>query len=589
MRQFKDISIQKKICYLFSSYMLIFLICIIFILHGIYRQQIYHDLTQRSHYEDELIIHQMERLYQNVESCCNNVIINLNLAINSSDISKPEKHNRDIQEKILGVMDNNFILFPDICEISILYDNGMLYQKEKSRNFIFSGNQQELVQRFIDLKISTKGQWYYPCNDNSSVYFVKTFHDINANKKIGYVFLKLNEKIIFRNYQNKNKNSAEIYIFDENDMLLSSTERELVKEIYSKKNLDERYSESKLLDVEISKRKDDKKNYIKEYKTKMGWKIFSILDVQSGMQNLRKITIYIIFASFTLMILFIITMLFLMKKVLNPIVILAEHMRVTGENLIQKIEVESNNDEVGILIDSFNQMVEMNDKLVQKVALNEREKRQLELSLLQMQIKPHFLYNTLDTAFCLNSMHMYREANYMIKQLAGYYRLVLNHGEEWISFAEEVQAIEKYLDIQSVRYRELVSYKISIDEELYEFRIPKMTLQPLVENAIYHGIKPSGRKGHILILGELFEDEVTISVTDDGVGMSQQLFENILCEKRKCANQESFGLKSVAERMRLFYGNNTKVELSEMPIGTSIVLTISLRKDEDIEISGTIS
>lgn len=223
-------------------------------------------------------------------------------------------------------------------------------------------------------------------------------------------------------------------------------------------------------------------------------------------------------------------------------------------------------------------MVDMNGKLIQKVEQNEKEKRRLELALLQMQIKPHFLYNTLDTAFCLNSMQKHQEANHVIKQLAEYYRLVLNHGDEWINFVEELDAVEKYLEIQSVRYSNLISYTIDVDEELYGFRIPKMTLQPLVENAIYHGIKPAGRKGNILISGELCDDKVKIAVIDDGVGMSQAMFDEILNGKRKSTDGESFGMKSVVERLRLFYGD-AKMDLGQTDEGTSIVLSIDLRKD----------
>ena len=363
-------------------------------------------------------------------------------------------------------------------------------------------------------------------------------------------------------------------------MYISSDQRESVHQVYQEMDEDKKMEISdEIYRKLLEKKEKDSNSYIREYQTSQGWTVVSVLDLSAGKRGLSIITANIVAISIVLMVGFGFAMMMILRKIMNPVVVLAEHMRKTGENLIEKIEEPESRDEVGTLISSFNQMVDTNSSLVQKIAQDEKEKRQLELALLQMQIKPHFLYNTLDTAFCLNSMRMHREANYVIKQLAGYYRLVLNHGDEWISFSEELDAVEKYLDIQSVRYSELISYSISVDEELYEFRIPKMTLQPLVENAIYHGIKPCGRKGHILIMGEFCNDEVTISITDDGIGMTEEMFEDILSGKRKSTDRESFGMKSVAERLRLFYGENAKMELSKTVMGTCIVLTVNLRKD----------
>ncbi|NCB92076.1 MAG: sensor histidine kinase [Clostridia bacterium] len=279
---------------------------------------------------------------------------------------------------------------------------------------------------------------------------------------------------------------------------------------------------------------------------------------------------------------FLFLVMLLLKRILKPVVAIGNHMRKLGANPLSKIELPSTSDEIGYLVSSFNHLVDRNMALIDQVKEDEREKRHLELALIQTQIKPHFLYNTLDTAFCLNEMGMNKEASRVIKQLAGYYRQVLNHGSEWISFAEELSAVEKYLEIQAVRYSDVISYKIDVGEELYGFQIPKMTLQPLVENAIYHGIKPAGRPGHIMITGELCEDEVTISVIDDGVGMSKEDFADVIKGKRRSTDKESFGVKSVAERLRLFYGDAASIELDEEArLGTCIVLTINLRKDEN--------
>lgn len=587
MKRFRNLSIQKKISGLFLGCFLVLLFCIILVLHDVYKEQMYEELIQRGHYEDELILNQMERMEQNMESCCNNMIINLNLSIGSKEglLGSPAKYDNAVREKILRVMENNFLLYPDVSLLMLAYENGDVYSKERNRNFLFSQGEENLIQEFRESGADTRGMWYFYPGVEPAVYFLKVFRDITGNFPVGYIMLRMDENIIYETYQNeKTGNPSEIYIFDTNQGLISSTQRGTVQKIYTAESIEKRQELSKETEQELRKRAGEKDEYVKWYRTSKDWTIVTALDIKAGMQGVRVITGNIIGVSMILMALFFCFTFIILKKIMHPVIALADHMRRTGAHHIQKIEERSVRDEVGILISSFNQMVETNGKLIQRVARDEKEKRHLELALLQSQIKPHFLYNTLDTAFCLNRMKQYQEAGRVIKELASYYRLVLNHGAEWIGFSEELDAVEKYLSIQSIRYGEMLSYAISVDDELYEFQIPKMTLQPLVENAIYHGIKPKGEKGHILITGELRDDEVTISITDDGIGMTQQMFEEILSGKRESTDQESFGMKSVIERLRLFYGKGTRMELNPVPIGTSIELTIDLKKEEQREI-----
>lgn len=586
MKRLRDLSIQKQIGGLFLSCFLILLVGIIFVLHDVYKRQMYHELIQRRHYEDELILHQIERLEQNVESCCNNIIINLNLAIGSKEgiIGSPDEYDQRIREKLLGVIDNNFLLFPDISAIAVAYENGDMYFKECYGNLIFTQDNNELIAKMKETDVDTLGVWYYYPESEPAVYFLKVFRDIRENSQIGYIILKLKEEVIYKTYGNQTTdNPSDIYIFDKNNIFISSTHRELVELAYRNNIPQERMRLSEETLSGIDENLEDG-YYVKRYQTLQGWTLISVLDIEAGMQGLQIITWNIVGISIALVLVSFFIMRRILGWIIHPVVALADHMREKGMHRIQGIPEYSGQSEVGILISSFNQMVDTNEKLIQRIARDEKEKRHLELALLQMQIKPHFLYNTLDTAFCLNRMKQHQKADAVIKQLARYYRLVLNHGDEWISFSEELDAVENYLAIQSIRYSELMSYAICVDE-MCSFRIPKMTLQPLVENAIYHGIKPGGRKGHILISAELCGDEVAISITDDGVGMTQEMFEEILSGKRKSTDQESFGIKSVAERLRLFYGDETSMELSKMPMGTSIVLNIHL-KEERSEISG---
>lgn len=581
MVKIRNLSIKKKIGYLFLGSFLIVLCSMISILYNMQKKEIRTELLQKTLYEDSLVIDRVQRMVQNVESCCNNTIINLNISVvDAENFSESLKNNnRDMNEKLARVITPNFSLFPEVCSISILFENGDCYIKENEYNYKLSFGNKELVQEFQNMNINTYGQWYYQQDGNSSLYYVKKFKNIKGLSDIGYILIELEEETFYEKYVDQiSSNLSEIYIFDENGQLLSSSDRKPIHDIYRCSKEERLKASDDIYETIIGLEK--KSYYVKEYSLVQGWMLISVLDLKAGLQGLRAATTNIILICVSIFAMLIWCSVTILDRITKPIIALAEHMQKTGENKIQKIEEPRGHDEIYALISSFNQLVDTNGKLIEKITHHEKEKRKMELSLLQAQIKPHFLYNTLDTAFCLNGMGMYKESNHVIKQLAEYYRLVLSNGREWISLREELDAVKKYLEIQSVRYSDLVSYNISVDEELYGFHIPKMTLQPLVENAIYHGLKSSGRKGHILITGEFWDGEIVLTITDDGVGMSQNMFDEILSGKRKSTNQESFGIKSVAERLKLFYGEHAQMELGDTAIGTSIILSIDLRKDE---------
>lgn len=206
--------------------------------------------------------------------------------------------------------------------------------------------------------------------------------------------------------------------------------------------------------------------------------------------------------------------------------------------------------------------------------LLEEKKRQeqLKLSLLQSQIKPHFLYNTLDTIYCLVLMGKKEEAGRMTKLLSDYYRHVLSNGMDWVLLFEEIKYTSNYLQIQSIRYNDILDFEICVEEEVENIKIPKLTLQPLVENAIYHGIKPLDRKGHIRVLVKQKEDIVYLRVQDDGVGLSGERFWEVL--QKGAQSGDSFGLRNVAERLQLYYGERCALELEERAQGTTILICI---------------
>lgn len=210
----------------------------------------------------------------------------------------------------------------------------------------------------------------------------------------------------------------------------------------------------------------------------------------------------------------------------------------------------------------------------------------LELKLLQAQINPHFLYNTLDNIIWLAEDGRKEEVEDITSSLSRFFRTALSGGRDFITIKEELAHIEAYLHIQRQRYRDILSYEINVPEELWPYLIIKMTLQPVVENALYHGIKNKRGGGRILITGREEGNSVFLTVKDDGIGMTEDelsYLRGIMSGSIKpSANNTGFGMSNVAERMRLNYGTHYGITVrSEYEKGTEVEIFIPKRKEPD--------
>ena len=240
-------------------------------------------------------------------------------------------------------------------------------------------------------------------------------------------------------------------------------------------------------------------------------------------------------------------------------------------------------DELEVLSDSVNDMSENLEIMVNQIKEDERKMRYAELRLLQEQINPHFLYNTLDTIVWLIEGNDSDKAVDIVVALSEFFRLVLSKGKEYISIQEEETHIRGYLEIQQVRYRDILDYEIAIDPELYAYRILKLTLQPLVENSLYHGIKYKRAKGKIWVTGMMQrgtspkEDKILLSVQDNGAGMEAEEVMRLQAEIQKpCKETEKgFGLSNVNERIRMNFGMEYGMSIeSEKGCGTKVSILI---------------
>lgn len=245
--------------------------------------------------------------------------------------------------------------------------------------------------------------------------------------------------------------------------------------------------------------------------------------------------------------------------------------------------------EVAELSGSVNNMTVHLEAMVTKIKEDERKMRHAELRLLQEQINPHFLYNTLDTIVWLIESDSADEAVDMVVSLSQFFRLVLSHGAEFISIRDEEQHIRSYLKIQQARYHDILDYEIDMDPTIYPYRILKLTLQPLVENALYHGIKYKRAKGKITITGRLQEHCIVLVVSDNGVGMTPEKLAHLRREiERPCKDTEGgFGLANVNERIRMYFGDYYGMQIdSAEGEGTCVTVTLPASPMEPLDETG---
>lgn len=252
----------------------------------------------------------------------------------------------------------------------------------------------------------------------------------------------------------------------------------------------------------------------------------------------------------------IILTLLIVSGILKPVQELTSATRKVSKGDFQTRAPIRSRDEIAVLAEAFNNMAGNMQSLVDKIKEDERKMRKADLRLLQEQINPHFLYNTLDTIVWLIEAEETDKAVNMVVTLSEFFRLVLSRGKEFITVREEEQHISSYLEIQEVRYHDILEYDVQIDQSLYEFEIPKLTLQPLVENALYHGIKYKRAKGYIHVNGERDGDTIRLTVRDNGVGMDEEELQELRKEiSRPCKETEKgFGLANVNERIHMYFG-----------------------------------
>lgn len=287
-----------------------------------------------------------------------------------------------------------------------------------------------------------------------------------------------------------------------------------------------------------------------------GLKIIGVFSLDELFANVQLIRYYTVVIGGIMSVLALLTSLFFTSSISKPIRSLRSLMKSAEQGDFEIEFVSRSNDEISQLGESFNHMIVNIKRLIEMLLLVQKSKREAELKTLESQIKPHFLYNTLETIQWMAKQHDAEDIVEIVKAMTNLFRISLNKGREIITVAEEVRHVESYLIIQKTRYEDKLNYTVDCDSAAEKYKIIKLILQPIVENAIYHGIKEKRGPGRIEIRVSAVGRCLRLSVRDDGAGMPPEnvvILNDILSGKR-VNDLHGYGLQNVSERLKMAYG-----------------------------------
>ena len=316
------------------------------------------------------------------------------------------------------------------------------------------------------------------------------------------------------------------------------------------------------------------------------WNTVGVFPLNEIMRQVSTIRYYsLIIAGVTVLVALLVSV-FFTSSIARPVIKLRSLMKEAEEGNLGVRFVGRQEDEIGYLGKSFNTMIEEVQKLLAMVYREQQSKREAELKILQEQIKPHFLYNTLDTIQWMAQEHGAADIVKVVGALTSLFRIGLSRGKEMIRVSDEMEHVRSYLIIQKTRYEDKFDFSVCMDDSVLSLLVLKLTLQPLVENAIYHGIKERRGHGCIKVEAGRRDGMLVLRVADDGVGMSAETLASVRALLAYLPAEKGqklgYGISNVNERIQLSFGKKYGLSFDSSPdLGTTVEILHPLVTTEE--------
>lgn len=329
---------------------------------------------------------------------------------------------------------------------------------------------------------------------------------------------------------------------------------------------------------------NDGKLYSISRSEKTGWTVVDCTNVKELLSKSRQAQSVYVLTAIILVIVALLFSRFMARSITLPIQKLRDSMKKVqeGDFSVSDVVVDSKN-EIGSLTKSFDVMTHRIHELMEQNVHEQEEKRKSELKALQSQINPHFLYNTLDSIIWMAEGKKNEEVVLMTASLARLLRQSISNEDEVVPIANEVEYARGYLTIQKMRYKDKLEFQIDVDSSILYIPLIKLVLQPIIENAIYHGLKYKESKGLLIVKGFMKDGNAVLQVIDDGVGMDEETLAHIYDKHKVNYHSNGVGVYNVQKRLKLYYGDDYGITYeSEKGKGTTATITIPGRQEGQI-------
>ena len=420
-------------------------------------------------------------------------------------------------------------------------------------------------------RLQGKGFWI---TTEDEIAFYRAVMDFNKlGRTIGYQRFVIDEEALRQFYANFNSYAgSQIFLLDQTGLILSSTEREMVgRNIGQTEHIRNAIAQR---DGYFRASIDEQKHSVLFFTVEeTDWTLVQSIP-EKGLTTFRSTVNWMLIVIFSLCFLFVCALwLVIYRYVVKPLQILHQSMaKVKTGNFKIDMNIESR-DEIGEISNGFLRMVKQLEETINDVYISRIKQREAELNALESQINPHFLYNTLDSIRWLAVQRKNYDVSEQVEALADIFRHALNKGENLVTIRQELDFLDSYMLIQHRKYGNRIALQIEADPMLMNHKMPKLVLQPLVENAIVHGLDPIVEGGTIKIKINRFEEEIRFIVSDNGVGTDEQ---KILAMMNNVAdNKHVFALKNIDDRIKLGFGPDYGLRFTSKPgAGTTVEVRI---------------
>jgi two-component system sensor histidine kinase YesM len=436
----------------------------------------------------------------------------------------------------------------------------------------------ELRGKPLWLSLNDKNQTFITYNKSPKIIMCRTILDTNTFKESGFMFICINISTLERNYLN-NLSSKErtILLLNNDDDIVAYNNSENITDI--QKHMNEFLPSTTGYEGQ-QKVSINSKKIILTYSTieQTSWKVAYIVsfnDVLIGMKQIIPMTLMV---TICCLIISMVISLLISYILTSPIKkLLLSMKRVKTGNFKEKVNLKYM-DEIGLLGMEYNDMIDNINNLISKVYKLQISEREAELKALQAQINPHFLYNTLDSIYWKAQKSKEKDISEMIYALSKLFRLTLNRGNEFTEVQNEKDFIENYLILQKKRFQNKLEYKIEISDNILRYKIPKLILQPFVENSIIHGTEEDTDKSMLKICGYLEGEKIKFTIQDNGRGIEEEVLKNLLDNAPDSKNSnmhKGYAIKNVKERLSLYYDGDYSLNIkSNINKGTMVEIVI---------------